>query len=352
MGDVILATSLLKLLKQSYGPQIEITFLTAQEYEKIIESSPWVDKCWGIKREKGRQSLKKLIHGVRARHQREHFDLLLDLHGSLRTWITRLSIASLPAITVDKRTVERFFLTQGRLNILSSQYPAPSRKKGEGELLTLRLRRDFADLFALQDIKAQDYPHSFIGLPPAPKITEGANPYRWVAMIPSASFAEKRWSLDSFKELAHHLLREHQELGIVLLAGPGDSFCTPLRELTKHYPERFLYRQGDYSLAETPGILKQCVLCVGNDTGLPHMAEALGVPTVVVLGPTAEEFGYYPHLPYSSYVRTLKKLWCRPCTSHGRARCIRQEQFCLTKVTVEQVYQKVVATLEKIGKKP
>jgi ADP-heptose:LPS heptosyltransferase len=39
-------------------------------------------------------------------------------------------------------------------------------------------------------------------------------------------------------------------------------------------------------LAETAALLEQCTLYVGNDSGLSHVAGALGIPTVAVFGPT------------------------------------------------------------------
>jgi ADP-heptose:LPS heptosyltransferase len=40
------------------------------------------------------------------------------------------------------------------------------------------------------------------------------------------------------------------------------------------------------SLVETAALLERCTLFVGNDSGLSHLAAALGIPTVAVFGPT------------------------------------------------------------------
>ena len=74
--------------------------------------------------------------------------------------------------------------------------------------------------------------------------------------------------------------------------------------------------------------------------GLPHISESVGTPSLFIIGPTGEEFGFYPHLPGSDIVS--KRLWCRPCTTNGKGNCIRSERYCLNLISVEDVFQPMV----------
>jgi ADP-heptose:LPS heptosyltransferase len=77
------------------------------------------------------------------------------------------------------------------------------------------------------------------------------------------------------------------------------------------------------------------LLAVGADTGLIHAAEALGTPVVMITGPTSRETGANVRHPGSQQL--YSNMWCRPCSKNGQRNCIRNEQFCLTNVTSEEV---------------
>lgn len=67
---------------------------------------------------------------------------------------------------------------------------------------------------------------------------------------------------------------------------------------------------GKTSIAELPGLLSQCQLFLGNDSGAMHVAAAVGLPVVAVFGPTDPE-GTAPVTPHASIV--LQKPYCSPC---------------------------------------
>ena len=51
---------------------------------------------------------------------------------------------------------------------------------------------------------------------------------------------------------------------------------------------------GGLSLMESGALLQHCRTLVSHDSGLMHMATALGIPVVAIFGPTVKEFGFYP----------------------------------------------------------
>jgi heptosyltransferase-2 len=81
---------------------------------------------------------------------------------------------------------------------------------------------------------------------------------------------------------------------------------------------------------------------VGNDSGLTHLAVAVGVPAVVLFGPTVPEFGFTPAGPHRVVERS--DLACRPCAVHGGSRCPRQDHACLSELEVGRVLD-ALATL-------
>lgn len=53
---------------------------------------------------------------------------------------------------------------------------------------------------------------------------------------------------------------------------------------------------GRLSLLETAACLKQCQVFVGNDSGLMHMAAAVGTPSIGLFGPSDDRM-YAPYCP-------------------------------------------------------
>ncbi len=67
---------------------------------------------------------------------------------------------------------------------------------------------------------------------------------------------------------------------------------------------------GKTSIGELPGLLSQCHLFLGNDSGAMHVAAAVGLPVVAIFGPTDPE-GTAPVTPRASIVQ--QKPYCSPC---------------------------------------
>ncbi|MBE0566800.1 MAG: glycosyltransferase family 9 protein, partial [Krumholzibacteria bacterium] len=88
-------------------------------------------------------------------------------------------------------------------------------------------------------------------------------------------------------------------------------------------------------LVETAARLAECAALVTNDSGLLHLAEAVGTPVVALFGPTVRAFGYAPHLAASCLLET--EIACRPCSRNGKRPCHRGDLACLVRITPEAV---------------
>ncbi len=87
---------------------------------------------------------------------------------------------------------------------------------------------------------------------------------------------------------------------------------------------------GKTKISELPGLLSQCHLFVGNDSGAMHVAAAVGLPVVAIFGPTDPD-GTAPVTPRASIVR--EKTYCSPCFLR---RCPTDHR-CMNAVTVDAV---------------
>src|SRR5204862_6118492 len=67
---------------------------------------------------------------------------------------------------------------------------------------------------------------------------------------------------------------------------------------------------GKAAIADLPGLLSQCHLFIGNDSGAMHVAAAVGLPIVAVFGPT-DPFGTAPATPRCIIIQ--QRPYCSPC---------------------------------------
>jgi lipopolysaccharide heptosyltransferase II len=127
----------------------------------------------------------------------------------------------------------------------------------------------------------------------------GIEPTRPTAVIapgggsnPGTSMASKRWSPDSFTQLASRLV----ECGFqVILVGSAND--APIGRAIRHTCADCIHDlTGRTALPELAAIIEAARLYIGNDSGTTHLAAAVGCPTVAIFGPTNAEL-YGPRGP-------------------------------------------------------
>lgn len=102
-----------------------------------------------------------------------------------------------------------------------------------------------------------------------------------IALHPGSGSPKKNWPLSSFLALAGKI--QAAGLGRVLwLAGEADAALA--RRLEQEGAGLALLKNAP--LLEVAAGLSQCRGYVGNDSGITHLAAALGVPTLALFGPT------------------------------------------------------------------
>jgi len=102
--------------------------------------------------------------------------------------------------------------------------------------------------------------------------------------LASFAHAAKRWDLKQFAEVVDALAAELSLHAILL--GSASEKAMNVEAASVIRKARVTDLSGRSSLPEALGVLAEAALFVGNDSGISHLAAAVGTPTVVVFGPT------------------------------------------------------------------
>src|SRR3989454_949092 len=157
----------------------------------------------------------------------------------------------------------------------------------------------------------------------------GARPHALrVAIGAGASYGSaKCWPPPRFAELASRLQAQNGA-DVILFGTAAESAVSNAIAAGMRQPPIDL--AGKTAIADLPGLLSQCHLFIGNDSGAMHVAAAVGLPVVAIFGPT-DPYGTAPVTPHCSIVQ--QKPYCSPCFLR---RCPTDHRW-MTTITADMV---------------
>ncbi len=107
---------------------------------------------------------------------------------------------------------------------------------------------------------------------------------RIAAIHPGSGSDRKNWPVEKFAALARWLV---DELAFQLLVVHGEADEKPVARLLELLEPRPATLARGLKLPELAGVLERCALFVGNDSGITHIAAAVGAPTIALFGPAS-----------------------------------------------------------------
>ena len=150
---------------------------------------------------------------------------------------------------------------------------------------------------------------------------------------------KRRWEPEKFTELGKKLIRENNAK--ILIFGGADE-----NELKSEIKNKitsanvFVINAG--SILESAAIMKRCNVLVTNDSSQMHIAAALGIKTVAIIGPTNP---YYIHPWKTDHKIVSLNLECSPCFFYSPRPliCSRDDvKFkCIKELSVDMVCESV-----------
>lgn len=146
----------------------------------------------------------------------------------------------------------------------------------------------------------------------------------------------KQWFPEQMRDCADRLVTGFG-LDVVLLGGKDEQKLAA--EVEASSPQSLLNLTGRTSLREAIGIIERATLAIGPDTGLMHIAAAVGTPVISLWGAT-DPARTGPHRFSELILQGTAP--CVPC----RRRTCSIGRICLRSITPEKIGQKITAALE------
>ncbi len=156
-----------------------------------------------------------------------------------------------------------------------------------------------------------------------------------IGFVPGAADSKRMWPLSNFVTLGGWLNEEYHAR-IVVVGGRGEESLG--QELLRRLENALVNTIGKTTLCQAASILKHCHLFIGTDSGLMHLASAVGIPVI--------EISCHPQNGLSSHSNSPRRFgpWgvphrilqpekaIPPCLDS----CIDSNAHCILGVTVDQ----------------
>lgn len=156
-----------------------------------------------------------------------------------------------------------------------------------------------------------------------------------IGFCPGAEFGDaKKWPESHYVELGRRLVETGSQ--VWLFGSPADQATGAI--IASEIGPGCVNLAGETTLLDAIDLLALCQSVVTNDSGLMHVAAAVGTPLTALYGSTSP--GFTPPLSQQASIVQLD-LDCSPCFKRD---CPLGHKNCLNQMTPEMVYQTVIAS--------
>lgn len=324
LGDIVLSTAALAPLRLA---GFSVSVATKTEFAPLLLGHPSLEQVYGFDK-KASGGEKAAREAFLAWAASQDFAFVIDLQNSWRTWSWRRAMRRhSPVYTLAKPRIREWLVIFLRLGRWIG-FQAGGRAQ--------RFRRAAESAVLRSGARLSPNPGPLTSLQPLPSELEAVRPLLpsgdFVAILPGSAWRSKEWPY--FPELARRIAGKN--IPVVLLGGTKDHICDEVASAAREKHPGSLSLHGRTTLRESMAVLALARWVIGNDTGMVHVAEALGKDVAMVEGPTHFYMGFSPYRQ-NSLLLGRDDLICRPCSKTGRV-CVRfGTRLCLYGLGVDEV---------------
>jgi heptosyltransferase-2 len=326
LGDTVIWTAALRALQQKF-PTAQIDLALPAEYACLFSAHPQFQTHFLLKRDRA------LLARYARQWKQQAYDWVLVFHASSVTRSLAHASGAKHKILHHHSRQAKLFSSDQRVIALGQALPATERDLNDVRTLGWNGESPAPHLFFSEEWKENALDQW--------RTATGKAPQNLVLLSPGASRLSKRWPLERYLVLLKKLART-TDVGVIA-ASEKDflGYTSLLAEVKKIAPVFFTPQ-----LESAVGLLSLAKCYVGSDSGLKHVAAALGVSTVTLFGP--ESIGEWH--PYSQEKHTALQVpvgcrtrdpqdpvyaWC------GAEVCPLASHACLSLLSTDDVFKAI-----------
>lgn len=312
IGDIVLTTPVVRCLKKQLHGESEIHFLVKENFSELLVGNPYIDKIHII-----RKSIDEVIEPLID----EQFHYVIDLQKNFRSLKLRRKLKVL-SFDFPKLNIQKWILVNFKIDLLPDLHVVDRYFEA---VWTLGIENDQQGLdFFIPTDQNVDVHASY-----------SLNKDRYIAMAIGGAHGGKKLSPNQLQQLCEML-----DFPIVLLGGKED---TAVGESISERAKNTINTCGTLSIHQSASVIEQSKLVVTHDSGMMHIAAALGKKIISIWGATVPRFGMYPYLPHpDSEMIQADHLHFRPTSKLGNKNSRRERR------TTEEIdLEKVVGAVQK-----
>ena len=304
IGDTVLATPSLIALRR-FLPHAQIDILLEDWVAPVLDGFDAVDNVLTV----GKSTTNRLKTALELRSRK--YDVAFNVHGgTTATMLVRASGA------------------RHRVGAASYQYPflynhlLPSAAEFWGQETTHSAEQQLA-LLAFVGVPVEDRPKTRLVVTEngrTARVSEWHERGNYALLHPTSAFFTKQWSVENFARTAEFL----NQKGLKIIAIASKSENSVLDALTRESKVPITIFD-DLTLPEITALASKAKVFVGNDSGIAHVAAAVGTPSVVVFG-SSNRNHWRPWTDAPNEI-VFEPLPCQPCPGYtcevfGEPKCI------------------------------
>ncbi len=325
LGDVVRTLPVLTALRRRW-PEAQITWLIARHCADILADHPALSRVILFDRHEyaslGRRAsttraFTRFLRDLRA----QRFDLVIDMQGLFRSGF--FSLASGAPVRVGRGDAQEL------AGAFYTHRAAVDERRMHAAILAARLVEPLR-------VRVEPAPDDLYISPAARSAAQRilcdcglatGDPYAVIA--PGTNWQTKTWPADRFGQVAAGL-RERLGLRSVVIGTAGQA---PMAAEIRRVEPTAIDLCGKSRLSEVAALIAGARLLVANESGPLHIADALGMPLVGIVGPTRPEI-VGPLKRTDGVIRA--DLPCLGCGIKRTDRCPHGHQ-CMTALAAQDV---------------
>lgn len=319
IGDVLLTTPSIELLSRRF-PGAKIDVFTEKKCLPMLENNPHINRIWAL----DKKALPTLVHELRFYSQiaSTGYDIVVDFQQLPRCrWVVAFSKAKirlsfpppwyLRPLYTDWNRPEPSYAGAYKAGVLA---PLGIQWNGEPPRLYLSPQEETEADALLENMQLAH--KTFIGIDATHK------------------HITRRWPARHYAKLLDMFATEFAEMHFFLPFGPGEENDVRSLKNLCAYKERVHIPETLLSLRQMAACTARAVMQIGNCSSPRHMAVALGIPTLTILGSTSPGWTFPSPEHITVRAKDFMSMPCQNCNSNTCSTGIP----CLEQLLPEMIY--------------